>query len=306
MSYKISVIVPIYGVEQYIERCARSLFEQTLDAIEFIFVDDCTTDNSMAVLHRVIADYPQRKDHVTIIKHETNKGLPQARKTGVQVAKGEYVAHCDSDDWVECNMYEVLYEYATSGHYDVVYSDYFVSDGTHNFPKCTKTSKRLIQGPIWNKLVNRALYTENEIVYPTANKAEDGALMTQLSYYAKQIGYMPKPLYHYFANPQSMTRILSEGDCIKRMEQEKENTLLRVSFLDSLRQTANYKTDVIEWKWLTRNNLLPHLRKNKFYKLWLSTYPEINKDLLLNRGITLRAKVVFLLQLSRLYSFLKR
>ena len=127
MSYKISVIVPIYGVEQYIERCARSLFEQTLDAIEFIFVDDCTTDNSMDVLHRVIADYPQRKDHVTIIKHETNKGLPQARKTGVQVAKVNMLHIVIA--MIGLNMYEVLYEYATSGHYDIVYSDYYVSDG---------------------------------------------------------------------------------------------------------------------------------------------------------------------------------
>ena len=85
-----------------------------------------------------------------------------------------------------------------------------------------KDIKTFNSRPIWNKLVNRALYTENEIVYPTANKAEDGALMTQLSYYAKQIGYMPKPLYHYFANPQSMTRILSEGDCIKNGTRKRE------------------------------------------------------------------------------------
>ena len=77
----ISVIVPIYGVEQYIERCARSLFEQTMnEGIEYIFVDDCTKDNSIYILNRVLEDYPERRHQVTLLRHDVNKGLPQARK----------------------------------------------------------------------------------------------------------------------------------------------------------------------------------------------------------------------------------
>lgn len=77
---KVSIIIPIYGVELFIERCAISLFEQTLDDIEYIFVDDCTMDKSVQILQGIIAKYPQRKDNVFIIRHERNKGLASARK----------------------------------------------------------------------------------------------------------------------------------------------------------------------------------------------------------------------------------
>ena len=94
---KVSVLVPVYGVEKYIERCARSLFEQTLDDMECIFVDDCTPDDSMQVLVKILSEYPRRKEQVKIIHHETNQGLPAARQSGLKIATGEYIAHCDSD-----------------------------------------------------------------------------------------------------------------------------------------------------------------------------------------------------------------
>lgn len=126
---KVSIIIPIYGVELFIERCAISLFEQTLDDIEYIFVDDCTMDKSVQILQGIIAKYPQRKDNVFIIRHERNKGLASARKTGLKFVHGEYVAHCDSDDWVERNMYEYLYQEAISANADIVWCDYYRSDG---------------------------------------------------------------------------------------------------------------------------------------------------------------------------------
>ena len=98
---KVSVVIPVYGVEKYIERCARSLFEQTLDDIEYIFVNDCTKDRSIDILNEVINDYPARKQQIRIVHHKENKGLPFARQSGWQVATGEYVANCDSDDWVD-------------------------------------------------------------------------------------------------------------------------------------------------------------------------------------------------------------
>ena len=86
---KVSVIVPVYGVEKYIERCARSLFEQTLDDIEYIFVDDCSPDRSIEILNQVIGEYPGRKDQVQIIHHASNQGLALARQTGLKAATGE-------------------------------------------------------------------------------------------------------------------------------------------------------------------------------------------------------------------------
>ena len=83
--YKVSIVVPIFGVEKYIERCARSLFEQTYDKIEFIFVNDCTNDSSIVILHKVIKDYPIRHRDIKVISHESNRGLAAARNTGLKL-----------------------------------------------------------------------------------------------------------------------------------------------------------------------------------------------------------------------------
>lgn len=98
MSVKVSVITTIYGVEKYIERCATSLFEQTMTSdIEFIFVDDCSKDRSVDKLKTLIEAYPYRQDQVKLLIHEENKGLPQARLTGLKQAIGEYIWFVDND-----------------------------------------------------------------------------------------------------------------------------------------------------------------------------------------------------------------
>lgn len=107
--YKVSVIIPIYKVEPFVARCAQSLMEQTLTDVEYIFVDDASPDNSIAVLRKVITKYPERSNYVKVLTHTENKGLPAARNTGLAVAQGEYIFHCDSDDFVEPDMLEQLY-----------------------------------------------------------------------------------------------------------------------------------------------------------------------------------------------------
>lgn len=103
----VSVVVPVYGVEKYIKRCAESLFSQTIAAsCEFIFVDDCSPDNSIGILKSVVQKYPALD--VKIIVHEKNKGLASARNTGFAQVTGKYFINVDSDDWVEPNYIEVL------------------------------------------------------------------------------------------------------------------------------------------------------------------------------------------------------
>ena len=103
---KVSVIVPVYNAGLYIERCSRSLFAQSLDDMEFIFVDDCSTDNGIEIVERVLDDFPSRKSQVRFLKNEHNLGQAGTRARGIKMATGDYVIHCDSDDWVEPNMYE--------------------------------------------------------------------------------------------------------------------------------------------------------------------------------------------------------
>ena len=122
---KVSVIIPIYGVEQYIERCARSLFGQTMRSdIEFIFVNDCTPDRSIETLLNTLKDYPERTEQVAILTHAANKGLAATRKTGVRAARGVYIIHCDSDDWVEPDICQTMYEEAKRTDSDIVVCDY--------------------------------------------------------------------------------------------------------------------------------------------------------------------------------------
>ena len=122
---KVSVIIPVYGVERYMGRCARSLFAQTMTrGIEFIFVDDCTQDRSIEILRNTLEEYPERHAQVTILKHSSNKGLAATRKTGVRAARGEYIIHCDSDDWVEPDMCRLMYEEAKRSDADMVVCNY--------------------------------------------------------------------------------------------------------------------------------------------------------------------------------------
>ena len=87
MNPKVSIIVPVYNVSKFIERCARSLFEQTFESIEYIFVNDCTPDDSITKLNKIIIDYPQRSKSIRIIEHETNRGLAAARNSGLLAAQ---------------------------------------------------------------------------------------------------------------------------------------------------------------------------------------------------------------------------
>lgn len=91
---KVSILIPIYNVEKYIEQCANSLFSQTYTHIEYIFVNDKTQDNSIDLLEKCIEQYPQRHEHIKIIHHKANSGLGLARKTALEAATGEYITFC--------------------------------------------------------------------------------------------------------------------------------------------------------------------------------------------------------------------
>ena len=97
---KVSILVPVYGVEKYIGQCAETLFSQTYDDIEYVFVDDCTPDDSIQVLRQVLSAYPQRTNQVSIIRHDHNRGLGAARKTAFEASTGEFVMNVDSDDYL--------------------------------------------------------------------------------------------------------------------------------------------------------------------------------------------------------------
>ena len=201
---KVSILVPIYGTELYIEKCARTLFEQTYDNIEFIFVNDCTRDNSVNVLKRVLEEYPLRKSQTRIIEHKENKGLAGSRLTGLQNATGEYVWCVDSDDYIKKNAVEVLLPYMLDD-YDFISFNYILNDGK-TFSKLK--SKKLSVGnllinrippSIWKCVIKRKLFIDNNI-WPVVgiNSSEDYLLTARLILVAKKkILLKDEHLYYY-------------------------------------------------------------------------------------------------------------
>lgn len=207
--YLVSILVPIFGTEKYIERCAISLFEQTYKNIEYIFVDDCSPDRSVVVLRSVIAKYPIRKKLIRIIKHDTNMGLGAARNTGIQNAKGFFVMHVDSDDYLDKHCIEKCVKAQTLTDADILCVSYskvkkkvcedVVLPSIENpiiFNKAIIT--HTLPNNIWGKLIKKSLYTDFDIsVQKGINMSEDLNVLPKLLYYSKKVSCLAEPLYMY-------------------------------------------------------------------------------------------------------------
>lgn len=206
---KVSIIIPVYGVERYIERCAHSLFGQTMDEnIEFIFVNDCTKDRSIEILKNVIEKYPNRKDQVKIIRHEQNLGVSQSRQDGLEAALGEYIIYCDPDDWVELDMYEQLYNKAKEMDSDIIICDYIEERSTRsniiiqNIPLKEYLVKDVAMGcfhmSCWNKLISRSFIEKGGIKFiKGGTMLEDLAFNLPLIYSTNKIAKLNYAPYHY-------------------------------------------------------------------------------------------------------------
>ena len=193
---KVSVIVPIYNVEIYIEKCVRSLFEQTLDDIEYIFVNDCTQDNSMKILEKVLLEYPHRKPQVNIFNHEKNQGQAGARATGMKAMTGEYMIHCDPDDWVELNMYETMYNTAKENNSDLVVCNFYkvenniitksIQQRYYDKVGITTLLKYNFWCSLWNNMIKSSIIIIHDI-YPIygINYGEDLNIICRVLYYKK-------------------------------------------------------------------------------------------------------------------------
>lgn len=310
---KVSVIVPVWGVERYIEKCARSLFEQTLDEIEFIFVDDCTPDKSIAVLKEVMNTYPARVNQTKIICHSQNRGLPQARRTGVEAASGEYLIFCDSDDYVEKEMYSTMYEYAISNHCDLVHCDIDVVSDNGLVKSLTARDNHLssddlrqlivdgdISNSLCNKLVKRTIYQNHDIVFPQFGMNEDNAVAIQLAYYSKNLGYINKSFYKAYVNNSSMSRIPGEEQQNKKYQESLENSRFMVDFLVSNGYDVKSKA-MLRAKMRPKIVLFTLLYKVKYVKTWRETYPEVNRMALVDKRLPFGVRVRSFFTLTYLY-----
>ena len=227
---KVSLLVPVYGVEKYIRQCSQTLFGQTYDDIEYVFVDDCSPDNSVAVIRQVLAEYPHREQQVRIIRHDRNRGLGAARKTALEAATGDFVLNVDSDDYLALDAVGKLVACQQQTDSDIVsgnYSSHF-EDGTIIYHREQYLNKdislklMLIQHTllphIWARLIRKTMYTEHGIASVEGiNMAEDMALTPRLIHAANKMAYVDDSVYFYrddssastFANYLSTKHVLS-------------------------------------------------------------------------------------------------
>lgn len=207
----VSILIPVYGVENYIERCAISLFEQTYENLEYIFIDDCSPDKSAQVLEDVLAKYPQRIHQVKIIHHSHNRGISAVRNSLVEHASGDFVFFVDSDDWVELNSVELLVNRQQETNADIVTArayfhspDYTVEypDGGWQADKETALIQLLRQGlshSLWRRLIRTSIFRENSIVLREGvNMDEDFYMTVLLFYYASIVDGLDAFIYHYY------------------------------------------------------------------------------------------------------------
>lgn len=314
---KLSVIVPIFGVEKFIERCARSLFEQTLDDIEYIFINDETPDKSMEILDRVINEYPLRKDSILIKHNEKNYGQAKTRVEAIKHATGNYIIHCDSDDWVEPQMYKTLYDKALNENLDIVWCDFYKVNGHVRQKESQQGINDNIEaikdillgrrmGTLWNHLIRRDIVKNYCYLEPKSNLMEDVVLLIQYYYYSKRIGYINQPLYNYYHNDKSTSRDNVREKMIWQVEEMGKNLQVINEFFLNEKIESSMRNYIEYRKYFNKRWILPIVNKTEDCKLWIKIHPEINFSLFFNPLLSIYDKRTSLLVLLHIYPLLKR
>lgn len=280
---KVSVIVLIYKVERYIERCARSLFCQTMQDIEYIFVNDCTPDDSMKILQSVMDEYPFRTPYIKIISHEKNMGSGLARNTGLSAATAPYVIYCDGDDWVESDMYEKLYIKACTDDADIVMCDYYeeiqgrrIRYSQNPYRHKEDVLEQMLVGKLHSSvcgaLIRKNLYVENHIQFPVGiSMWEDLCTSVRLHYFARRVSYVEEAFYHYMIYNDSVSHRVTA----KQLNDMVDACMLIGSFLKELNIHSSYRISFLRRCFYAKKHYLVDTNLRNF-SLWRNLWPESN------------------------------
>lgn len=228
---KVSVILPVYGVAEYIEACTKSLLAQTLEDVEFLFVDDHGPDDSIAILKRTIEGHP-RAGQFRVLTPEHNLGAGMARNFGIPEAQGEYISFIDPDDTVEPDMLEVLYNKAKSIDADICccYMQKCFPDGSNGD---MLINPHVAEGPLTHDsrayvlthyvslfasmIYRREMVVQNDILFPEDRAADDSYFVSCVWMKAASVAYVDRPLYHYLIRPGSVTTTMQSDKYRKRL-----------------------------------------------------------------------------------------
>ena len=286
---KVSIIVPFYNVEKYIEKCLTSLVNQTLEEIEIILVNDGSKDNSI----KVAKDFEQKYPAKIRYYEKQNGGLGDARNFGIKFAKGEYIAFLDSDDYVEPTMYEEMYEMAIKEKSDMVECDFW-----WEYPNKKKEdigveyknqNDMLLKARVvaWNKLIKKEIYEKHpEARFAVGLRYEDVEGFYKILPYINKVSFVRKPFIHYvqrnnsISNTQNKKNVemfivldnvlnyYKEKNIYEKFEKELEYTYTRYLLCSSLKriskiQEKQIRKDLLEKTWNELNTKFPDWKKNK-------------------------------------------
>ena len=301
----VSIIVPVYNVENYIERCVRSLFEQTIDNVEYIFVNDSTPDKSMDILYQIMEQYPHRVSQVKILNHETNQGTAATRNTGLMHATGEYIGWVDSDDWVDHKMFGDMYKRSNDSNADIVWCDFYLcytseaKEWVKDRQLCYEDHIALVRsllsgglhGSLCNSIVNRNLYIDNEILFSSGvNLMEDKLVSVKLRYYAQKCMYIPQAYYFYNKmNMQSMTS--SSANDTKNLTDGVKCLQSILSFLEKNEKGIDFSQDIIHAK-IAFKDYYFHSYSLQGYLVWKQVFPDVNSYFITKSTTTLKNKII--------------
>ena len=314
MEIKVSVIVPVYNTEKFLEKCIRSIMSQTLKEIEIICINDGSKDSSLEILKKI-----QMEDERIIIINKKNEGVSIARNIGIAKAKGEYLSFIDSDDWIEKNCYDEMYKKIKDEKADIIVADFFSEnfenkqveyklDGNADTQISKKTFKKDMvlakrTGFLCNKLIRREIFYQHRIRYPkNITLGEDFYTLLKILKYSKKIIKINKAYLHYIQHTNNTCKkidaiqLVRTYNLFEKMEKEalidKENLKgLKVNFLG----------------WILNKEEFFKLLKNEYqYKKMiediLNSIKTVNLELVVSRKIKLC--VIILKRLNNLY-FLK-
>lgn len=230
MKYKVSVIVPVYNAALYIGKCVDSLMRQTLKEMEYIFVDDASQDNSCDVLMETLSGYPGRADDVRIVRLAEHSGVSKARNAALDIASGEFIAFCDSDDWVDERIYEILYAKAASESAEIVMCGFYLAEPDRNVlcdSKITFDGDKISQMKafirekditVWRAIAAGDLYLRSGCRFPEdITITEDFHLMVRLVHESRKTCTVEDALYFYY---QSNTTSLMHQMNLTKINEE--------------------------------------------------------------------------------------
>ncbi|MDO4819530.1 MAG: glycosyltransferase family 2 protein [Prevotella sp.] len=224
---RITILIPIYGVEKYIEECAVSLLSQTYMDIEYVFCDDCTPDKSMEILHEVIEKYPQRKDDVRIIRNEHNRGLGYTRKRLTEALRTDYFMIVDSDDVLPYDAVEKLVYAARKNDTDIVEGGfcYYANGrkgemvmpyhGSHKTYIKKILCQNIVKAQVWGKLFKgKVLHDVENLFVEGIDFSEDLCAMSRLVAVASISSVADEVYYYRTDNLSSYTKNISEKNIL--------------------------------------------------------------------------------------------